>query len=276
MSLWLITNMIINSSIDMDIFTRHKSAEQASDRPPLVLVHGSWGSSQMWQGYMKFLSEHGWDIFAVDLRGHGQSGGELAGTTMDDYADDVRQAVLDNDLDSPIVIGHSMGGLVTLMYARDYDTAGVVAIDPSPSIEVQGDSMDKSYKDEYTPMDAGMPKDPQAALSALPDIDKETLKKMKQMLGKESGAARSQRKAGVSVPKDTLTSPTLFVGGEHGASEKIDFGIGIETAKQMADYYGAEVKEVAGASHPGILIGDNWQSGARMIHDWLESNVVNN
>jgi pimeloyl-ACP methyl ester carboxylesterase len=169
-----------------------------------------------------------------------------------------------------------MGGLVTLMYARDYDTAGVVAIDPSPSIEVQGDSMDKSYKDEYTPMDAGMPENPKEALSALPDIDKETLKKMKQMLGKESGAARSQRKAGVSVPKDSLTSPTLFVGGEHGASEKIDFGIGIETAKQMADYYGTEVKEVAGASHPGILIGNNWQSGAQIIHDWLEGNVVNN
>jgi pimeloyl-ACP methyl ester carboxylesterase len=230
----------------------------------------------MWQGYMKFLSEHGWDVYAVDLRGHRQSGGELADTTMDDYADDVRQAVLDNDLDSPIIIGHSMGGLVTLMYARDHDTAGVVAIDPSPSIEVQGNSMDKSYKDEYTPIDAGMPKDPHAALSALPDIGKETLKKMKQMLGKESGAARSQRKAGVSVPKDSLTSPTLFVGGEHGASEKIDFGIGIETAKQMADYYGTDVKEVAGASHPGILIGDNWQSGARMIHNWLESNVVNN
>ncbi|MDZ7725964.1 MAG: alpha/beta hydrolase [Candidatus Campbellbacteria bacterium] len=256
----------------MEIFTQVQKAENKLHKNPIVLVHGSWGSSAMWMGYTQSLSEKGWDVYALDLRGHGKSEGDVAGTTMKDYVSDIRQIVSEYDLEDPVVIGHSMGGLVTLMYARDYDASAVVAIDPSPTIEVQGESEKKSYQDRYSPVDAGMPTDPKEVIEAFPDIPQEKLMKMKEMLGAESGDARSERKLGISVPKESLTMPVLFVGGELG--ESVPFGIGIKTAQAMADYYEKEAIEIKGATHPGILIGENAHSAVEQIENWLITNVT--
>jgi len=251
----------------MEIFTQVQKAENKAHDNPIVLVHGSWGSSAMWMGYSQYLSQKGWDVYALDLRGHGKSEGEVAGATMADYADDIAHVVAEHGLNNPVVIGHSMGGLVALMYARDHGANAVVAIDPSPSKEVQGEGEKKDYPETYSPMDAGMPADPMEVMKALPDISQEKLMKMKEMLGMESGVARSERKLGISVPKENLTMPVLFVGGELG--ESVPFGIGIDTAEAMADYYGKEVVEIKGATHPGILIGEHAMEAVTQIENWI-------
>ena len=68
---------------------------------------------------------------ALDLRGHGVGPrADLAQTRMDDYADDVRRAVLSLS-QPPIVLGWSMGGLVAMMVLV---TAAVIAVsDTLPS-----------------------------------------------------------------------------------------------------------------------------------------------
>lgn len=251
----------------MEIFTQVQKAESKAHDNPIVLVHGSWGSGMMWVGYSQYLSQKGWDVYALDLRGHGKSAGEVAGATMEDYANDVVQVVSEHDLSNPIIVGHSMGGLVALMYARDHGAKAVVAIDPSPSKEVQGEGEKKDYPEAYSPMDAGMPADPMEVMKALPDIPQEKLMKMKEMLGMESGVARSERKFGISVPKEKLTMSVLFVGGELG--ESVPFGIGINTAEAMADYYEEDVIEIKGATHPGILIGEHAMEAVTQIENWL-------
>ncbi|MEX2369152.1 MAG: alpha/beta hydrolase [Candidatus Paceibacterota bacterium] len=254
----------------MKIFTSVKKTDQENAKGDVVLIHGSWGSAKMWMTYIKQLANKGWNVYAPDLRGHGESDGQIAGTTMDDYVADVHTSVTDNDLKNPVVIGHSMGGLVAVMYARDHSPAAVVAIDPSPTQEVQG-SVDKSYPDEYTAVDAGMPTDPQSVMKAFPDIPQEMLMKLKDMLGSESGAARTQRKHGISVTKEDLSLPTLFVGGELG--ESVEFGIGIKTATKMAEYYEKDVIEITGASHPGILVGEHAVGAIEKIDEWLTRNL---
>lgn len=256
----------------MGVFTQVQKSENTLHNNPVVLVHGSWGSSAMWMGYAQFLSRKGWDVYALDLRGHGKSGGDVAGATMEDYAADVAQAASDHKLENPIIIGHSMGGLVVLMYAAEHGAKAVVAIDPSPTREVQGPGEKKEYPSVYSPMDAGMPTDPMEIMGAFPDIPQETLMKMKDMLGMESGVARSERKLGISVPKERLTMPVLFVGGEHG--ESVPFGIGIKTAQAMAEYYGNEVIEIKGATHPGILMGEHAMIAAEKIEAWIAERAL--
>ncbi|PIR69331.1 MAG: hypothetical protein COU47_03085 [Candidatus Niyogibacteria bacterium CG10_big_fil_rev_8_21_14_0_10_46_36] len=251
----------------MKTFTQIQKADNKTHDNPIVLVHGSWGSSAMWMGYTQFLTSKGWDVYALDLRGHGNSEGEVRGATMKNYADDIAQVVAENDLENPVVIGHSMGGLVALMYVAEHGAEAVVAIDPSPSKEVQGEGEKKDYPETYSPMDAGMPTDPMEVMKALPDIPQEKLMKMKEMLGMESGVARSERKLGIGIPKERLTMPVLFVGGELG--ESVPFGIGIETAEAMADYYQKDVIEIKGATHPGILIGEHAMEAVTQIEDWL-------
>jgi len=255
----------------MEQFVLAKKADEELHFSPVVLIHGSWGSSAMFMGYAEYLSGKGWSVYAPDLRGHGKSKGEVSGATMDDYVNDVRQTISDNSLENPIIIGHSMGGLVALMYAARYGARAVVAIDASPTKEVQGEGEKKDYPAVYSPMDAGMPDDPMKIMSALPDVPQEKLMKMKEMLGMESGAARSERKLGISVPKEALSMPVLFVGGENGTS--VPFGIGIERAREMAEYYDKEAVEIEGATHPGILIGEHAPTAVAKIEDWLSQNA---
>jgi len=251
----------------MKLFTQIEKAKQETSGGSIILVHGSWGSSAMWMGYTQLLASSGWDVYALDLRGHGRSEGEVAGATMKDYANDITQVIIENELENPVIIGHSMGGLVALMYATEHGVRAVVAIDPSPSKEVQGGGEKKEYPVEYSPMNAGMPTDPTEVTKVFPDIPQEKLMKMKEMLGMESGVARTERKLGISIPKEKLSMPILFIGGELG--ESVPFGIGIKTALAMADYYKKEVIEIKGATHPGILIGNHAMEAVQKIEEWL-------
>ncbi len=252
----------------MKIFTQITKAENKTHDEEIVLVHGSWGSSMMWSMYVPYLSKKGFDVYALDLRGHGGSEGELSGVTMQNYVEDVQQVVEENNLKNSIVIGHSMGGLVALMYGAQYETKSVVAIDPSPTKEISG-SEEKTYPEVYSIMDAGMPTDPMQIMEALPDMEQDMLMKMKEMLGMESGVARSERKAGISIEKGSLPESTLFVGGENG--ESVPFGIGINTAKAMADYYNKEVIEIKGATHPGILMGKHAGDAVMQVESWISN-----
>lgn len=251
----------------MDLFISVEKAAARNHESPLLLVHGSFGSSAMWMGYADVFARAGWDVYALDLRGHGKSTGSVAGMTMNDYVADVRRAAEEHALENPIVIGHSMGGLVALMYAVAHGARAIVSIDGSPTKEVQGEGEKKEYPDAYSPMDAGMPADPAEVMRALPDIPQEMLMKLKDMLGMESGIARSERKLGISVSKEKLPMPVLFVGGELG--ESVPFGIGIRTARAMAAYYEKDFIEIKGATHPGILIGEHAMQAAEGIERWL-------
>ncbi|MEX0877803.1 MAG: alpha/beta hydrolase [Candidatus Spechtbacterales bacterium] len=249
------------------IYTSTHTPKELKHETPLFLVHGSWGGSFMWKVYIEYFVNQGRKVVTIDLRGHGKSGGTVEGATMDDYVVDMHQVIKNTELQNPILVGHSMAGLLVLMYGAKNNSSAIVSIDPSQSIEVQKESMDKEYKSAYTPMDAGMPGDPQKVMQAFPDISKEMLLKMKDMLGVESGVARSQRKKGVSVPKELLDVPILFVAGELGDS--VPFGIGIEKTREMAKYYESDLVEIGEATHPGILMGEHAKEAAKKINDWL-------
>jgi len=157
---------------------------------PLILIHGSWGAHWMWKMYNEFFTKEGFKTYTLDLRGHGKSGGELAGATMDDYVSNVESVVLEMNIEEPVIIGHSMGGLVAVMYAENNNVKAMISINGSPSKEAQ-ESKEVKYPDVYSPADAGMPTDPMEVAKVFPDIGTEMLMTMKDMLQMESGAARS-------------------------------------------------------------------------------------
>ena len=44
------------------------------DHPPLILIHSSANSAAVWRCWQQALAEQRWPSYAIDLRGHGQSG----------------------------------------------------------------------------------------------------------------------------------------------------------------------------------------------------------
>jgi pimeloyl-ACP methyl ester carboxylesterase len=88
--------------------------------PTLVLVHGNRDHARSWDWVARAL-RHEWHVVALDLRGHGDSAWAHGGP----------YAIADNVLDlanliealgpGPVtLVGHSLGGSVTVMYAGTY------------------------------------------------------------------------------------------------------------------------------------------------------------
>ena len=61
--------------------------------PVVTLSHGWPLNSDMWDGQMLFLAQHGFRVVAHDRRGHGRSSQASAGNDMDGYADDLAAVI---------------------------------------------------------------------------------------------------------------------------------------------------------------------------------------
>lgn len=139
-----------------------------SGRPDLVLVHG-WccDRSVMAPLLEHFARRH--RVAVLDLRGHGASResdddgstgvglgrpGEADGlvpaalreATIETYARDVLGVCREGRLRSPVLIGHSMGGLVALDALRGttgkgHQPRGAVLLDPAPVLNAAGKAM---------------------------------------------------------------------------------------------------------------------------------------
>lgn len=96
----------------IEVITRKPSG---TPRPtPCVFVHGAYGGAWIWdQHFLPFFAERGYTAHAISLRGHGDSDGweSLMFARLRDYVADLEQ-VLDTLPTPPVLIGHSMGGMV--------------------------------------------------------------------------------------------------------------------------------------------------------------------
>jgi pimeloyl-ACP methyl ester carboxylesterase len=96
----------------------------------IVLVHGGAAHARWWDHLAPLLASNS-RVAALDLSGHGDSG-RRDNYTLDLWASEVLAVAADAGFASlPTVIGHSMGGFVTLRAASLYGSriAGAIAID---------------------------------------------------------------------------------------------------------------------------------------------------
>ena len=80
----------------------------------ILLVHGAWHGPWCWDDFAARLSERGHDVRTVQLRGHDQRPDRIWHRVLS-YVDDLARAAADFP-DHPVVVGHSLGGLVTQKY----------------------------------------------------------------------------------------------------------------------------------------------------------------
>jgi pimeloyl-ACP methyl ester carboxylesterase len=131
--------------------------------PPMVLVHGGAAHARWWSAIAPFLaSRH--RVVALDLSGHGRSGRRET-YRPELWAEEVLAVSQDAASGTaPIVVGHSMGGFVTIVTAARHgaDLRGAIVLDapirrPDPeSSEGRGGRMfrtPKTYPDLATAME---------------------------------------------------------------------------------------------------------------------------
>jgi len=88
--------------------------------PPLVLVHGGRDHCRNWDWVADALRQD-WHVLAPDLRGHGDSQWSPDGSySMAAYIYDLAQLIHQQELAPVTIIGHSLGGMITLRYTGIY------------------------------------------------------------------------------------------------------------------------------------------------------------
>jgi len=109
------------------------------DAPPLLLVHGGRDHCRNWDWVAEALRDD-YHIIAPDLRGHGDSQWMVGGSyNQIDYVYDVAQLLRQTGMTPVTIIGHSLGGSISLLYSGLYpDTVtklvSIEGMGPPPDI----------------------------------------------------------------------------------------------------------------------------------------------
>ncbi|WP_118975256.1 alpha/beta fold hydrolase [Taibaiella koreensis] len=102
------------------------------DKPPLILLHGLMTNGLCWTGLARTLEQE-YDVIMPDARGHGLSDVPDYGYRYDDHANDIAGLIHTLKLQTPLLLGHSMGGMTAAVVAslKPNLLRGLVLADPS-------------------------------------------------------------------------------------------------------------------------------------------------
>lgn len=265
------TNMIAGLNV-----LKRGPADATTNRPPVLLVHGAWHGAWCWEGnYLDWFAERGHPTWALDLRGHGQSPARRAmrWNRLRHYTDDVAAVVSDMPA-APVVIGHSMGGLIAQhLLSRDVAVRGVGLLASAPHYGVIGATWAVMRERPLDFLRANLElslyplvRDPHKAAQMFldPDTDPETAQAFGQRLGDESYLGFLEM-LGLDLPRRPRHGvPACVVGAE------LD-GLFPPTSQQrLARRYQADCHIIAGAAHD-LMLSEHWRAGAGHFATWIDT-----
>lgn len=104
----------------------------------ILLVHGVLAGSWVWRNFLPFLAGEGYDAYALNLRGHGGNA-PLPGIGALPFAAYVEDALaVARELPDPILVGHSMGGMVVQKARETLDPSHAALLCSAPPRGVAG------------------------------------------------------------------------------------------------------------------------------------------
>jgi pimeloyl-ACP methyl ester carboxylesterase len=117
--------------------------EESWARPAVILIHGAGGCHLNWPPEIRRLS--GQRVYALDLPGHGKSGG-IGRQAIEDYARSVLDFMDSLKIRKAIFVGHSMGGAIALYLGlhNPSRTLGLGLIATGPRLRVSPALLEKT------------------------------------------------------------------------------------------------------------------------------------
>src|SRR6201997_261252 len=91
----------------------------AGEGPAILLIHGIGDNSSTWESVQTKLAQR-FKVIAPDLLGHGKSDKPRADYSVAAYANGMRDLLAVLDVDRVTVVGHSLGGGVTMQFVYQY------------------------------------------------------------------------------------------------------------------------------------------------------------
>lgn len=244
--------------------------------PPLLFVHGACFGAWCWEDYfLDYFAQLGYHAVAFDLRGHGASAGRdrLQDATIDDFTDDVSEVSSRFGL-PPVVVGHSMGGLITQRFAMRNPASGVVLLASSPIGGMKRNGWPLVRVHPLPFLKAMITRD---MLKIYPDnrrvrhimfspgTPENTVTSCRERLQSESWRACMEMNEPISPPL-TIPCPLLVLGGER------DHTVPAELVIETGEAYRAPVHIFPGVGH-NLMLEPSWQEVACYIDQWVQASV---
>ncbi|WP_341894729.1 alpha/beta fold hydrolase [Ferrovibrio terrae] len=130
---------------------------RAGNGIPVIFLHGIGGAARLWQAQLESFSAAGFSAVALDLPGYG-SRPPVGDISFDAYAEDLEALVARLGLDRPVLVGHSLGGMIaqTALRRRPDGYRAVALSGTSPAFGNAGGDFQKQFlADRLGPLDAG-------------------------------------------------------------------------------------------------------------------------
>ncbi|RAU83949.1 alpha/beta fold hydrolase [Pontibacter arcticus] len=113
----------------------------------IVFLHGFCESKQVWHEFVKLL-QNKFNVILLDLPGHGEHTENISDFSMESMAEDVKAQLDALDVKKLLLVGHSMGGYVSMAFAEKYGSMlkGLCMFHSSalPDTEEKKEARDKS------------------------------------------------------------------------------------------------------------------------------------
>lgn len=241
-------------------------------RPPLVFVHGAFVSAACWDvHFLPWFASRGFTALAPSLRGHGGSEGELRMAGIMDYVRDLERAVESLD-EPPVLIGHSMGGLVVQRYLERHSAAAAVLLASVPPAGLMQSTLRLMLSDPLLCSQIGLMQgfgpaamDQDIACRAIfsDHVPPAELREYSRFMQAESQRAIWDMTAG-ALPRPWRVErlPMLVI----GAGDDALFTAG--ESERTARAYGAELYLEPGMAH-AMMLEPGWEAVAGRIEEWL-------
>ncbi|NBC33771.1 MAG: alpha/beta fold hydrolase [Alphaproteobacteria bacterium] len=244
-----------------------------TDAPPILFIHGANCAAWVWEEHMlPDLAARGFEVHAVSLRGHGRSEGRhlLPWFSLADYVTDIA-ATIAHIGRPPILVGHSMGGMVVQKYLDRGHCAGAVLMASVPPRGLFMTSTDLWLRDPVLfsevaclqtigPwMPAAYPITRKVLFS--PAMPEDRVRAYFKRWQPESGRVVLDM-LGLDLPQGGRALPPMLV---LGAAD--DVFIPPNLVEATARRYGTPVEIFPGMAH-AMMLEPGWRRVADMLADW--------
>jgi pimeloyl-ACP methyl ester carboxylesterase len=246
--------------------------------PPLLFIHGAWHGAWCWdEHFLDFFADNGFHAVALSLRGHGNSPTDkrLNRCSVADYVDDVISVARALEA-QPVVIGHSLGGLIVQKYLETQWAPAGVLLASAPPKGLGAATLRLSRQFPSATVKSALRGDTMTLLNT-PERSRETMfspATPEQLVTEYTRRFQQESRRALlfdaifwKLPKTELVTTSMLVLGAEN-----DGSFTVAEILATARAYHAECQVFSNMGHD-MMLEPGWQPVAEHIAAWLHANL---
>ncbi|MEZ5614559.1 MAG: alpha/beta hydrolase [Rhodocyclaceae bacterium] len=258
----------------LEVISRLPDAKVSLRNTPLLFLHGAYAAAWCWdEHFLAYFAERGYASHALSFSGHGGSPGRdrLDSFGIDHYVADVAAVVAQLPA-PPVLIGHSMGGMVAQKYLETHAAAAVVLLASVPPQGLWAAAFGLAFQKPGLMNDLNrLLGGGQVALDTLrsamfaqPVTTEDLARWYRRMQPESHRAIWDMTLFNLPLKSRMALPPLLVLGAGH------DSLIPASQVEMTARHYGVEAEIFEDMGH-GLMLEQGWRQVAGRISGWLEA-----